>query len=298
MNDKLNKIGKTVKDFENNLAIKKFDFGKELSRILPKYVIEDLTIGNKLSKYFSKNNINDSFAVKLKVFLEKNNISYKELGNKLGVTEATVSNWFNTNRKPDDMYETVTKLSQIFDAPITDFLPDTLKQRKLITKQELKYNIDEYADLFPNKLLPSTVKTIQLINGYVGAGSFGSNDDLEVIDKIYVDIHTIEKAYRNKELQAIRVFGDSMKPYVSDGDIALFCKFKDGEVPNGDGKYIISTTQGEQIKNLKFMLNGNIRIISENPSYHTKDGYDEEINKESQEYLKIIGKVVGRILKG
>jgi len=34
-----------------------------------------------------------------------------------------------------------------------------------------------------------------------------------------------------------------------------------------------------------------VRIISENQSYHTKDGYDEEINKESQEYLKIIGKM-------
>ena len=33
------------------------------------------------------------------------------------------------------------------------------------------------------------------------------------------------------------------------------------------------------MKNLKFMLNGDIRIISENSSFHCVDGYDEEIVK-------------------
>ena len=196
-------------------------------------------------------------------------------------------------------FDVLGEIADICGVSLVDFFTDSEAQKKKIVKDELSENMDKYQSLLPSNVLPSFVKSVPLINGYAGAGSFGLNDsNLEVIDKIYVDIHTIEKAYRNKELQAIRVAGDSMLPYVNDGDIALFCKFKDGEAPNGDGKYIISTSQGEQIKNLKFMLNGNIRIISENPSYHTKDGYDEEIDKDSQEYLKIIGKVVGRILKG
>jgi len=195
-------------------------------------------------------------------------------------------------------YDVLEEIADICDVSIIEFFSDGEAQKKKIVKDELSQNIDKYQSLLPSGTLPSFVKTVSLINGYAGAGNFGVNSDIEVIDNIYVDIHTIEKAYRNKELQAIRISGDSMKPYVNDGDIALFCKFKDGETASGDGKYIIATSQGEQIKNLKFMLNGNIRIISENPSYHTKDGYDEEINKESQEYLKIIGKVVGRILKG
>jgi phage repressor protein C with HTH and peptisase S24 domain len=195
-------------------------------------------------------------------------------------------------------YDVLGEIADICGVSLIDFFTDGEEQKKKIVKNELFEHIDKYQSMLPANTLPSFVKTIPLINGYVGAGSFGATDDIEIVDNIYVDIHTIEKAYRNKELEAIRVAGDSMLPYVNDGDIALFNKFKDSEAPNGDGKYIISTSQGEQIKNIKFMLNGNIRIISENSSYHTKDGYDEEIDKESQEYLNIIGKVVGRILKG
>lgn len=195
-------------------------------------------------------------------------------------------------------YEILSEIADICNVSLIEFFSDSDEQKRKIVKSELAEHIDKYQSLLPLNTLPNYVKPISLINGYVGAGSYGVNDDIEIIDKIYVDIHTIEKAYRNKELEAIRVSGDSMKPYVDDGDIALYFKFKDGEKATGDGKYIISTSQGEQIKNIKFMLNGNIRIISENSSYHTKDGYDEEISKESQEYLNIIGKVVGRILKG
>jgi phage repressor protein C with HTH and peptisase S24 domain len=187
-------------------------------------------------------------------------------------------------------YEVLDEIADICGVSMIEFFSNADEQKKKIIKEELK-SLNTAA-------LPSFVKSIPVINSYVGAGSFGVSDDIEIIDKIYVDIHNIEKSYRNKDLQAVRVTGDSMIPYVNDGDIALFCKFQDGDKAAGDGKYIIGTTQGEQIKNIKFMLNGNIRIISENSSYHTKDGYDEEIQKESQEYLKIIGKVVGRILKG
>jgi len=206
---------------------------------------------------------------------------------------------YRSGKIKNPKYEILEEIADICDVSLIEFFSDSEAQKKKIVSDELSDNLENYRSLLPQNELPVFVKSVSLINGYVGAGSFGENNrDIEIIDKIYVDIHTIEKAYRDKELQAIRVTGDSMKPYVDDGDIALFSVFNDGEKPSGDGKYIISTSQGEQIKNIKFMLNGNIRIISENPSYHTKDGYDEEIDKESQEYLEIIGKVVGRILKG
>ena len=195
-------------------------------------------------------------------------------------------------------YEVLDEIADICGVSLVEFFSNADEQKNKIVRAELAEHMDKYQQLLPTATLPSFVKLVPVINSYVGAGSFGTSEDLEVIDKIYVDIHNIEKSYRNKDLQAVRVTGDSMTPYVNDGDIALFSKFKDCDKATGDGKYIIGTTQGEQIKNIKFMLNGNIRIISENSSYHTKDGYDEEISKESQEYLKIIGKVVGRILKG
>lgn len=240
---------------------------------------------------------------KLSKTLKDNKITSKQLSKTLEsrgfkLNFETIKSYRRGNIK-NPKYDTLAEIANICGVSLIEFFSDGDEQKKKIVKSELSEHIEKYQSLLPLNILPNYVKSISLINGYVGAGSLGTNDDdLEVIDKIYVDIHTIEKAYRNKELQAIRVSGDSMNPYVNDGDIALFCKFKDDEAATGDGKYIISTSQGEQIKNIKFMLNGNIRIISENSSYHTKDGYDEEIDKESQEYLNIIGKVVGRILKG
>ena len=244
-------------------------------------------------------NLSNDFAAKLRFYMDKNKITGKTIGEKLGVSKGTVIHWANGTRKfPKDIIK-IYEIADILGISVLDLLPYSSNEKMKIVKNALLDELEVYIDYLPSNLIPDTLKTIALINGYVGAGSFGVNDDdNETIDKIYVDIHTIEKAYRNKDLEAIRVSGDSMKPYINDGDITLYYKFKDGEAAGGDGKYIISTNQGEQIKNIKFMLNGNIRIISENSSYHTKDGYDEEIDKGSQEYLNIIGKVVGRILKG
>ena len=113
------------------------------------------------------------------------------------------------------------------------------------------------------------------------------------IDCIHMDMQSIDKTYRDKDLYAIKVQGDGMIPYVNDGDIALFYKFKDSESAVGDGRYIIQTKNGKKVETLKFLLNGNIRIISENPTYHI----DEEVDGDDGS-LEIIGKVVGRILKG
>jgi len=244
-----------------------------------------------------KEDIPNVFSAKLKFYMKKNKITGEALSKKLGVTSGAIYNYKNGNRFPNDILK-IYEIADILGVSVIDLLPYSLEEKKKIIKAELQDNIEEYEVYLPKCTIPSSLKKISLINGLVGAGSFGSNESNEIVDSVYVDIHTIDKAYRNKELQAIRVAGDSMTPYVNDNDLVLFHKLNNGESIYGDGKYIISTSQGEQVKNIKFMLNGNIRIISENPSYHTKDGYDEEIDKGSQEYLNIIGKVVGRILKG
>jgi phage repressor protein C with HTH and peptisase S24 domain len=60
-----------------------------------------------------------------------------------------------------------------------------------------------------------------------------------------------------------------------------------------DGKYVIETSAGVMVKNLCFKSNGDIVISSCNRIYES-----ETIRaSESQEYLEIIGMVVGRVLK-
>jgi len=87
-----------------------------------------------------------------------------------------------------------------------------------------------------------------------------------------------------------------MYPYLSANDIVLYKLVEKNEIHN-DGKFIIDTVVGLQVKNIKFMSNGDVSIISENSSYHCLDGYDEEIVKTDFENLKIIGSVVGRVMK-
>ncbi|MEA3384759.1 MAG: hypothetical protein U9Q20_08850 [Campylobacterota bacterium] len=84
--------------------------------------------------------------------------------------------------------------------------------------------------------------------------------------------------------------------YVNDEDIVLYKNIQKSNIKN-DGKYIIDTKVGLQVKNLKFIINGDIRIISENRSYQNKDNYDEEIKKEDIDILSIVGVVVGRVMK-
>ena len=83
--------------------------------------------------------------------------------------------------------------------------------------------------------------------------------------------------------------GDSQNIYVDN-----FCLKKENL---NDGKFVINTPVGLQVKNIKFMLNGDVRIISENPSYHPLGGYDEEIKKADFNSLKILGCVVGLVMK-
>jgi len=235
------------------------------------------------------------FSAKLRFYMDKRDFTGEKIAEKLGVSKSTVIHWANGRRFPNDILK-ISELADILNISIIDLLPVTHKEKKRLVKKELEENLYEYED-YLSGALPSSLISVPLIDGYVGAGSAGLVGTAH-LEHIYVDIHTLDTRYPAKDIKAIQVVGDSMKPYVDDSDIVLFIPLKDGERAAADGKYIIATAVGEQVKNLKFMLNGNIRIISENPSYHGANGYDEELDKDSQEYLHIVGRVVGRILKG
>lgn len=234
------------------------------------------------------------FSAKLRYYMDKTGLTGEKIADKMDINKSTVIHWSNGRRFPRDILK-ISELADILGVSMIDLLPVTHKEKAKLVRKELTENIEDYEDYMSNTL-PRSLLSIPLVDGYVGAGSTGLVSK-ENIDHIYVDIHSIDIRFQKKQLQAIQVVGDSMKPYINDSDIALFIPIESGEKLT-DGKYIISTPQGEQLKNIKFMLNGNLRIISENPSYHNSKGYDEEINKDSQEFLTIVGRVVGRILKG
>lgn len=173
---------------------------------------------------------------------------------------------------------------------------EVIEALALILKIPIQYLFDDSdfaLSQFSNSSMMTDIIKVPLLDGYVGAGSAGIIEKLKVTDYIYVDIHYINKTYKNKSIKALEVIGDSMYPYVNSYDVILFTPLEKGQYNLTDGKYVIETINGIMIKNLSFKTNGNIIISSCNPTYPP-----EEIDsKESQEVLDIIGIVVGRILK-
>jgi len=194
--------------------------------------------------------------------------------------KSNVQSW---ERDVSPKLEVITAIADILNIP-EQFLFDDSKEtiNKIISKEAPSLKM----------IVEHTLK-IPLLDGYVGAGSTGMIDRFAVNDYVYIDNLSIKPKYANQTIIALTVKGDSMKPYVDDDDMVLFHPIKDGQYNLNDGKYIIRTINGIMVKNLSFRSNGDIVISSCNK------GYSDEIIKsfESQEYLDILGIVVGRILK-
>jgi transcriptional regulator with XRE-family HTH domain len=112
-------------------------------------------------------------------------------------------------------------------------------------------------------------------------------------DSIIVDRNILPKKYANTAIGAMRVDGDSMSPYVNDGDIVLFAPIYENNFSRIDGKYILETQSGLIVKNVKFnILDSGYIIASENPAYPP-----EKITQDSLDSIVFKGIVVARFLK-
>lgn len=236
------------------------------------------------------------FNEQLKKYRKIARLTQTELASKLEYKlggNFTYSNIQSYERGINPKLEVITALAEIFDIPEQYLFDDSDSKLDKLCTNVIKQDPDKYKrKLMTNTELARDVIKVPLVDGYVGAGSTGIIENLNISEYLYVDNHSIKKAYKNKEIQALEVIGDSMSPYVDCCDIVLFTPLAAG-THFVDGKYIIQTCHGIMVKNLSFKTNGNIVISSCNPAYPP-----EEIDmKESQEVIDILGIVVGRILK-
>ncbi len=224
------------------------------------------------------------FSQNLEKYRKKAGFTFESLANSINnilgtkFNKSTARTWENGATPKID---TIEAISEVLNVPIQYLFDDGIDAIDGIIKDKIP--------TFKN-MVENTKKVI-LLDGYLGAGSGGIIENVKTIDYLYVDNSMIKKQYRNEEIKALTVIGDSMSPYVNGDDIVLFTSLKDRNL--ADGKYIITTMNGTMIKNLSFKANGDIVISSENKAYN-----DELIKAdESQEILDIVGIVVGRILK-
>lgn len=224
------------------------------------------------------------FAENLKKYRKKKKLTQTDLADRLSNLlnrTFTYQNIKSYEYGTNPQIEVIVALAEALDIPVQFLFDDSKEPIKKIVKNDFgNVNINEDA-----------VLKIPLLDGYIGAGSTGVIETCDILNHVYIDSNLVKKEFRENEITAIKIIGDSMKPYLNENDLVLFSKM-DQYHRGHDGKYVIKTDSGLMVKNLKFNINGDIIISSENKSYP-----DEKVNKNSQQFLEIVGIVVGRILK-
>lgn len=242
-----------------------------------------------------------SFGRRLKTLRREQKLKIHEISKYLGVSQSSISSYELDKTRPT--WNHLIKICEILKCTPLDLLDEHREIKQKIVKDELTNRLYKYTSLIPKKLTSKIsdqqlqkIKQIPLLRGFVGAGSGNFQKNSEIEDYLHIDECLIDSKHRDSLVLAIKVQGDSMQPYISNNDYALFTKFKKDEDILIDGRYIINSSQGAQIKKLQILRNGNIRVISENPSFTGINGYDEEVQKDDKTF-EILGNVCGRILR-
>lgn len=125
--------------------------------------------------------------------------------------------------------------------------------------------------------------TVKLGDGFINP------DYLEVVDTVTVAEewarHNLGSGYR--KMQVVSTKGDSMRGTIEEGDV-LFVDVGFNHYA-GEGIYIIHTPDGLRAKRLQLLLNGDLKVISDNKAYEA-----EIISCQDLESVVICGKVKGR----
>jgi len=134
----------------------------------------------------------------------------------------------------------------------------------------------------PEELVPLNILSIK-----ASAGSGHLNLDIFINGKYLIQQKDIFP-YNPENISILQISGDSMRPTLFDGDFVM-CAI--GTIGN-DGVYILNVNGELRVKRLQFQLNGDVRVISDNPVYEPeffkRDGAGDD-------YVKIVGRVIKRI---
>lgn len=244
------------------------------------------------------------FNERLKGLRIQNSMTQRELGTKIGVSEVTIRNWESGNKMPS--MQALISLSNIFDSssdyllgisnhtstlsPITKSESDLLKNyreldyygRKMVSKvcqleleRVTKYSIDNE---------DSNNDNITYIKQFVAPAAAGYAAAIEGDDYELVPMDgTVPKTTDF----AVKIQGDSMSPYINDGDI-VYVKQSDSKLNVGDVG-IFCVDGSTYCKIFYEDDNNNITLISANPDRMSSNIY---IPGDSNISITCFGKVL------
>lgn len=189
---------------------------------------------------------------KLKQRRKEIGLSMKEVAEKIGVAEATVSRWesgdiANMKRNYIMEYAKALQVSPLYIMGYDEY------------REEKKAAMRKYIDAFEEAWKGSRTVKIPVFS-YVSAGT-GTYADESNID-CYIDIS--EDIAKTGDYFGVRVKGDSMQPDIHDQDIVIV---KSQNTAN-DGDTVVAVVNGDEGFCKKLMLYPNsIGLVSNNPAY-------------------------------
>jgi len=126
---------------------------------------------------------------------------------------------------------------------------------------------------------------IDMLNIRAGAGTGVYNYEFEVVDRIVLDSIFFRGQPDLAKLKVIAIDGDSMEPTIRDGDFIIIDETK---ADKKGGIYALQLDGQLLVKRLQFLMDGTVKIMSDNDRYQTEI-YNP---KESQVPFQVLGRKV------
>ncbi|MCM3280787.1 XRE family transcriptional regulator [Exiguobacterium sp. MER 193] len=221
---------------------------------------------------------------KIRSLRKSQKMSQGDLAKKLDVGTTAVSAWENNKNRP--LIDKIILLAEIFNVPVSYFIPDVSYSITDRSDISLKENGSLYG---LGKLPPDAITRITASNYKIPVyGSISAGIPLEAIENLTetsVPEHVILKHGEDK-LFGLLVRGDSMNKIVHDGHYAILCKTD--RVESGEVAAVIVNGYDATLKRVILLDRG---VLLEPSSYnpeHTPKMYLDEEAKD----IKVIGKLV------
>jgi phage repressor protein C with HTH and peptisase S24 domain len=217
----------------------------------------------------------DSIGYKIKKIRKTLELSQIDMAKDLGVTERTLRDYekerFGIN------YEFINKLIKKYNINCNWLFKD---EWPIFLEEEKETGIKK----IPSEKKENLVYIPKFdVKAAAGGGVYVEAETLEYL--VAFDQSTLRKiiGYISKSIYAITASGDSMLPFINDGDLLLVDHSKN--MPQ-DGVYVLRVDDTLIVKRIQCLPNNRLKVMSDNPIYQP---YEVDLKNDN---VQIIGKVI------
>jgi transcriptional regulator with XRE-family HTH domain len=211
------------------------------------------------------------FAQNIRYLRAKKNLSQPALADQLDITRNQISSYEDSRAEPSQ--ETLVKFSEFFQLPI-DVL---IKNNLTLSKEDAYMDIGNNRLLFPIIIDENDNNQIEIVTKEASAGYLNGYSDSEYVSNL--PIMNLPFLPTGKH-RGFRIKGDSMSPWVNEGDYVIGEYLHDiKEVRNNFCYIILTKNDGLVYKrvNTAGVKQKFLTLVSDNKSYHPYDVHFSDI---------------------